>query len=98
MQPIGSGVRMMRATYKAILRGNRLEWSDEAPVTTGENPLMVHVTILDEQKARTQQQLRGQLMATRLEQIAAKHAMQAIPDPVAWEREMRTDRLLPDRD
>ena len=36
-------------TYKAILRGNRLEWSDKKPEgLTPERELPVSVTILDE--------------------------------------------------
>jgi len=33
-----------------------------------------------------------------LEQLAAINALADLTDPVAWEREMRQDRPLPDRE
>jgi hypothetical protein len=87
----------MLTTYKAILRGNRLEWSDEAPVSADTTPLMVHVTILTDKSDRLPPQHRGQLMAERLEHLAALHGLHGIPDAASWEREVRQDRPLPDR-
>ena len=90
----------MLNTYKAILKGDRLEWSGEAPELTPEDrPVAVHVTILDEEGVLVPKHLsQGQCMAAALEQLAATHALADIADPVAWERETRQDRTLPDRD
>jgi len=89
----------MLNTYKAILRGNHLEWTGDAPKhLTQEDAVMVYVTILNEPvvvPAVTQQ---GQRMAVALEQLAAINALKEITDPAAWEREVRQDRSLPDRD
>lgn len=89
----------MLKTYKAMLNGDRLEWSDEAPelVVVG-HPVPVHVTILDEALLRSQRQARGQQMAAALERLATKDGLASIPDPVIWQREMREDRSLPERD
>jgi hypothetical protein len=88
----------MLTTYKAILRGDRLEWSDEVPVVaSSDTPITVHVTILDATEVRIQQRLPGQHMADILAQLAAKRVLDGIDDPVTWERDIRYDRSLPDR-
>ena len=92
------GIGTMLTTYKAILRGDRLEWSDEIPIAvTSDTPITVHVTILDDTDMQVQQRLRGQQMADILAQLAAKRALDGIGDPVTWERDVRHDRSLPDR-
>ena len=83
-------------TYRAILKGNRLEWIESEP-TDLEAEQPVEVTILDtpsDVDATTQ----GQRMAKALEQLAASNAFADIKDPVAWQREIRKDRPLPGRD
>jgi len=83
-------------TYRAILKGNRLEWIESEP-TDLEAEQPVEVTILDtpnDLDATTQ----GQRMAKALEQLAASNAFADIKDPVAWQREIRKDRPLPGRD
>lgn len=81
-------------TYRAILKGNRLEWADPAPVDLNpEQP--VEVTILDEPDQTTERRKR---MAEALEKLAASDAFSEISDPVEWQREIRRDRPLPGRD
>ena len=89
----------MPSTYKAVLTGDTLEWSDEVPalVVTGQ-PVPVQVTILDEPLPQSQQQARGQRMAHALERIAATSGLANITDPTIWQREIREDRDLPGRD
>ncbi|MGH9432705.1 MAG: hypothetical protein ACRD3T_14275 [Terriglobia bacterium] len=85
----------MANTYKAVLRGNRLEWSEQVPERlTGDRPVAVQVTVLEEE-AKTSQ---GPGMADALEKLARMNALAEIPDPAAWEREQRQDRQLPGRD
>ncbi len=87
----------MQHTYKAVLRGNQLEWHGDAPrQVEGEQAVEVHVTILEEPAA--QDANRGQSMAEALEKLAATDALTGIADPLAWEREQRQDRPLPGRD
>ncbi len=89
----------MLHTYKAILIGDRLEWDDEAPEPTPrERPVPVHVTILDDALLPAQRQARGQQMTAALERLAATTTLASISDPVAWQREARNDRRLPERD
>lgn len=81
-------------TYRAILKGNRLEWTDPAPVDLNpEQP--VEVTILDEPDQTLNRRKR---MAEALEKLAASDAFSEISDPVEWQREIRKDRPLPGRD
>jgi hypothetical protein len=82
----------MSRTYRAILRGDRLEWTGDAPDPSA--PLPVDVTVLDS----TPNGSRGRDMAHALEEIASRGGIASIPDPAAWQREIRQDRPLPDRD
>ncbi len=50
---------------------------------------------LDSQAADT---ARGEQMARIMEQLAEANPFSEIDDPVAWQREIRKDRLLPGRE
>lgn len=87
----------MLQTYKAVLKGNQLEWLGEIPeALQAEQAVTVEVTILDEPAAARAE--RGRKMAEALRELAAINAFSHIDDPVAWQREMREDRPLPGRD
>jgi hypothetical protein len=88
---------MMVRTYKALLRGNRLEWLEEAPEAQTDQPLSVQVTIL-EQGTAAEEVSRGQAMAALLEQLAARGTLSDMADAVKWQRELRQDRPLPGRE
>jgi hypothetical protein len=84
-------------TYKAILRGNRLEWSETAPKQLTENkPVSVYVTVLDETTLAKEKALQGKKMALALEALS-KLSPVSITDPAAWERAQRQERKLPQR-
>jgi hypothetical protein len=86
----------MLPTYKAILRGDRIEWDDEVPEQVrSEQPLAVYVTVLTQPAHADGDQ--GRRMAQALEQLAARGGTLSIADPVAWEREQRQDRELTGR-
>jgi hypothetical protein len=88
----------MLPTYRAILRGNKLEWDDAAPhMRSDDQPIAVHVTILDE-ASLVQDHPSGQQMAAILEQLASKPTLSSISDPVTWQREQRSERDLPGRE
>ncbi len=93
----GYNERTMNDTYKAILHGDRREWSGEAPGHIHQDqPVAVRVTILD--KTTPAGGDRGQRMAAALERLAASQALPDLADPVKWERESRMERPLPGRD
>lgn len=88
-------------TYKAILRGDRLEWrGNSRQHPPADRPVPVHVTLLDEplNEADVRDEGLGVRMAAALERLAEIHAMAEIDDAAAWERAMRQERALPDRD
>ena len=88
----------MLYTYKAILRGNRLEWDGDMPQEIAqERAVAVYITILDE-PVMPQTPSQGERMAAALEQLAASNALAHITDAAAWERDLRQDRALPGRE
>ena len=91
----------MLPTYKAILRGNRLEWRGSGHQhLPADRPVAVYVTVLDEPLVDVDASEEGQgaRMAAALEQLAEIHALADINDAATWEREMRQERALPGRD
>lgn len=86
----------MQETYEAILRGDRLEWSGEARPNPakGNRPVVVRVTVLDDAASAKN----GKLMAEALERLAVSRALPDLKDPGYWQREVRRERSLPDRD
>lgn len=88
-------------TYKAILRGNRLEWRGSARQRPpADRPVAVYVTVLDEPLTDVgeSEKGRGARMAAALEQLAEIRALADIGDAATWEREARQERTLPGRD
>jgi hypothetical protein len=98
------GVCVMRQamipTYKAILRGNRLEWrGDVRQHIPTDRAVTVYVTLVDELPSQTKGDARkqGAAMAVALARLAELGALAGISDAAAWEREARQDRELPGR-
>lgn len=83
----------MLRTYKAVLRGNRIEWIDAPPAPT--RPTPVHITLLEESAEPIRP--RGQEMARVLEALAQGGGLSGIADPMSWQREQRQERMLPGR-
>ena len=90
---------MQTTTYRAVLKGNHLEWRGEAPAIARERAVPVDVTILrDERLSASPAPDAGEKMAAALERLAASQAVVSIEDPGAWQRQVRSDRPLPERD
>lgn len=89
----------MRETYKAILRGDRIEWSGDAPEQLDtQQAVEVYVTILQSTATSSTAASNGKAMAEVLEKLAATNSVSEITDPSAWQRDQRQDRVLPGRD
>lgn len=85
--------------YKAVLKGNHLEWLEDPPTgLDSDQAVTVHVSILREPTSLAQRATQGQKMVDALEKLAALNALPDITDPEAWQREARQDRILPGRD
>jgi len=88
----------MLQTYKAVLKDNHLEWLDEKNVSVGSQPILVYVTLLEDEPI-PKPTFPSQQAVDILEEIACiDGAVSKIADPVAWQREMRQDRPLPFRE
>ncbi len=85
----------MRAAYRAVLRGNRLEWRDEKPEDLSpDRAVEVSVTVLDAPDSPA----RGAAMAAALEGLAAAGGPRSFGDAAGWERDTREERVLPGRE
>jgi hypothetical protein len=89
----------MLGTYHGILRGSHIEWVGAAPLSTsGESGLRVEITVLEPVLSDAEELARRQRMVAALERLAERGGVASIPDPDAWQREVREDRPLPDRE
>jgi hypothetical protein len=85
----------MLRTYKAILHGDQVEWLEQPPEKS--RPVQVHITVLEEPTAEPMRE-RGRAMAEALAALARRGTFAEITDPVQWQRELRAERELPDRE
>jgi hypothetical protein len=85
----------MLRTYKAILRDNQIEWLERPPEKSG--TVQVYITVLEEPAPELLSK-RGRVMAEALAELARRGTFAEITDPVAWQRELRSERALPDRE
>jgi hypothetical protein len=86
----------MLRTFRAVLKGNGLEWQEEVNQwLQGDRSMQVLVTILDEAPLAKAPE-RGQEMAAVLERLAQVQAFSGV-DPLIWQREVRQERDLPGR-
>jgi hypothetical protein len=89
----------MLCTYRATLRGESLEWRSDRPRhLRSEEPVEVHITILDEMTDPAELSSQGQRMAAVLEALSQLQKRTLPTDAAAWERDLRQDRSLPGRD
>ncbi len=85
----------MLRTYKAILHDNQVEWLEQPPEKS--SAVQVYITVLEEPAPELLPE-RGRLMAEALAELARRGAFAEITDPVSWQRELRSERALPDRE
>lgn len=80
----------MRAAYRAVLRGNLLEWRDEKPQDLSQDrALEVSVTVLGSSDSAA----RGVAMAAALRSLAAAGGPESYGDAASWERDARSQEL-----
>ena len=85
-----------KRTYKAVIDGERVEWINGKPET--DVPLEVEISVWEEDRDELQDRKeRRARAAAALREIAKRGGVPEIPDPVAWQREIRKDRPLPGR-
>jgi len=87
----------MLEKYRATIHGNTIEWNDDIPerIKTN-NSIGVYVTFVEE--GTELMEPNGKRAAEILKKIADRGGIKSIPDPDAWLREIREDRILPGRE
>lgn len=89
----------MLNTYKARVDGEHIDWIGKKPVgLTRGRKVTVEVSLLDDTRSPSTLKQQGETLALILENLALTNPFSDIADPVAWERELRTDRKLPGRE
>jgi len=83
----------MAQTYRAILRGDHVEWIDSPP--KGKRAMPICITLLESDGDATE--TRGRAMAAVLDGLARAGGIRSIADPVEWQRRTREERSLPER-
>ena len=83
----------MASTYRAVVDGDHIRWIDPPPQAKGE--VEVRGTVVDRERGKTS---RRELVREALEQLAARGGIVGIEDPASWQRETRSDRVLPGRE
>ncbi len=88
----------MSQTYKAIIRGNQVEWLNGAPNL--DDDLRVDITIPEQKSSRagiSDEERRRSLLDT-LNKLVASGVAEKFGDPIEFQREARKDRPLPGRE
>lgn len=67
----------MLQSYKAVLKGNQLEWIDDRKVSTNKQPILVYVTLLKEESIPQQLKLPRQSAIDILEEITGLDSVES---------------------
>ena len=84
----------MSRTYRAVLHSDQVQWLGKPPPHT--DPVPVQITLVEEAPLEPAHEP-GRAMAEALALLADRGTFASITDPVAWQREVRHERALPDR-
>ena len=84
----------MQTEYKAKLKEGRVEWADEPPPSSLDGVDVIVTVAAPWKMSESERRERGEGMAAALREIASRGGIKSIPDPVAWQREIREDKPL----
>jgi hypothetical protein len=92
----------MSRTYSALLRGDRLEWTGDAPVPLpGDRAIPVKVVVKEAATLESEGPVAGgndpeawRKAVDALRRLAERGTFAEISDVVEWQREVRQDRPL----
>jgi hypothetical protein len=82
-------------SYKAVLHDDQVEWLEHPPERSV--AAQVYITFLEEPDSEIPSD-QGRLMAEILAELAQRGTFAEIADPVAWQQEQRSERVLPSRE
>jgi hypothetical protein len=83
----------MASSYRAVIDGDHVRWIDSPPAGSGAVEVRITVVGTDHDRAERRKAARA-----ALEGLAAQDGITGIEDPAAWQREARSDRVLPGRE
>lgn len=86
----------MLKAYPAQLIDGHLCWTGAVPPEAAAGSIDVDVVIRTKSELTNDE--RRQRLKVLFEQIRQSGGITSIPDPAAWQREIRLDRLLPGRE
>lgn len=87
----------MLQTYEAIYEHGKVRWLD-APPDMNEARLLVTVLSGTVAKSGGPETAHGRDLADALKDAVLLNPYRDVADPIAWQREVRNDRVLPGRD
>ena len=84
----------MLQTYKAVYQDNKLIWDADVPeeILSDKKPKNVFVLFYDEKENKSE--IDKENILEKLNSLANKNTKSSIDDPVAWQREIRKDKVL----
>ena len=89
-------------TYKAVIRHDPVEHHDYIEWISGKPktnvPIEVDISVWEEPWGKRRVGKDRDKAVDALRKIAERGGVRSIPDPLAWQREIRKDRPLPGRD
>ncbi len=90
-------LRDMDAGFIKLIEKSAL--GNEFIIKSGHEPIarIVPFRKKKKRKAKTAEENRGRKMAAVLEELSKTQAFSEVTDPCAWQKEIRVDRSLPDR-
>ena len=88
----------MQTEYKAKLKDGQVEWLGVPPPLSLDGQDVLVTVLSPSEVGESERRERGAGMAAALREIAKRGGIRSIPDPVAWQREIRKDRPLPGRE
>lgn len=89
----------MLTTLKATVQGDRIRWLEDSEGAFPPTRLIqALITPLEEPSASPSSAERSQRRVIALKKLAGANAFCGIEDPLAWQRESRTERELPGRE
>lgn len=84
----------MLKTYPALIVDGHVEWLDQVPPESSSGPMKVEVAVVTLPVHPLSDDERRQRLRALFEKMKLENGFASIPDPVAWQRELRKDRPL----
>ena len=89
----------MLTTLRAVVEDDKIHWQEAVDnVLPANRPVEVLITILEGRPNGRSPEEQARHRVAAVQKLAALNAFSGMPDPARWQREIREDRELPDRE